>query len=264
MLFFLVLLLGTMKNVNYLKFLAFLFLVTALVVSLGSCKPDDDPKPDPTAQEVSLQVKNTFNGNTIIRNIDTYTTPAGNDINLTRVGYLLSNIHLNKSDGSRVELEDTYIFMNSSESSFDLGEIEPGTYSSIGFSLGLNDELNHGDPNQYPVDHPLSPVNNNLHWSWQGGYIFIALEGNHISAEEGFVYHIAGSDNRIDYTLPASFTIDQDAKIIDLEMKLDEAFKNPSTFDMATDGYSSHSTTSTQTQSFVSNMADMFEVAGVR
>ena len=47
------------------------------------------------------------------------------------------------------------------------------------FYIGLDESTNKFHPDKYGPKHPLNPALNILHWSWQGGYIFLALEGHY-------------------------------------------------------------------------------------
>jgi hypothetical protein len=56
-------------------------------------------------------------------------------------------------------------------------------FTGLRFVIGLDQALNEADPNLWPAGHPLHPTVNGLHWGWQGGYIFMALEGHRQLAE---------------------------------------------------------------------------------
>jgi len=57
---------------------------------------------------------------------------------------------------------------------------------------------------------------NGLHWSWQGGYIFLALEGAFRAkngSPAGFSYHLARSPNRTALTFEGDFDLTADATV---------------------------------------------------
>ena len=56
---------------------------------------------------------------------------------------------------------------------YRLENVPPGSYQQVAFAVGLNEKTNYADPSQWPADHPLNPLINDLHWSWQGGYVFL-------------------------------------------------------------------------------------------
>jgi hypothetical protein len=79
--------------------------------------------------------------------------------------------------------------------------------------VGLPPELNDRDPALWPAAHPLNPSVNGLHWSWQGGYIFLALEGRFWREPEtaanapGFAFHLAREPFRAVVEVPVSFEV---------------------------------------------------------
>ena len=81
-----------------------------------------------------------------------------------------------------------------------------GNYRGLRFYFGLEPAVNHTNPAAFPPDHPLHPNLNGLHWSWQGGYIFMALEGLHRTGNaqpEGYSFHLARDPFRADFGLAA-------------------------------------------------------------
>jgi len=65
--------------------------------------------------------------------------------------------------------------------------------------MGLDAATNAADSAKWPPDHPLNPNLNGLNWSWQGGYVFLAIEGHYRSGKSGperFCYHLARDPNR--------------------------------------------------------------------
>ena len=109
-----------------------------------------------------------------------------------------------RADGTWLEASsDLVAFISHQEgrTTFKLGNIPPASYTALRFTVGLDSETNHLDPNQFPPDHALSPQLNNLHWTWQSGYIFFALEG-HSSNDLGFSYHLGNDPNTATVTLP--------------------------------------------------------------
>ncbi|MBR9861408.1 hypothetical protein GYB22_11820 [bacterium] len=250
-----------------MKKLFYILTLSAFVFTACEEKPPEPPvvNDGEEVQEMTVTMSHTFDGADIELTSGEYVLPGNHIVNITRVSYILSNFYLVKSNDEKVMLEDQYALLQprNGDISFTLKDVPKGDYKAVGFSLGLDSAINHGDPNQYPVDHPLSSVNNSLHWSWVGGYIFIALEGKDVNSSESFVFHIAGSQNMIDYELPISFTKGNKAMNADFELMYEEIFSNPQTFDIGVDGMSTHSTTDPVTLKLVGNMGDMFKVNSV-
>ena len=131
---------------------------------------------------------------------------------LSRLDLLLSDIALLRDDGTWVESRDWYAFLSAGQNKLRarLEGMPAAAFRRIRFSVGLPPAVNSGDPHQYPSGHPLHPQENGLHWGWQGGYIFMALEGRvrWKSAEgetSGFSYHLGNLENRVWVEIPASF-----------------------------------------------------------
>lgn len=241
---------------------------TLLFIFLASCKdkPIDPIPEDKTGNEITFTLDHNVNGSDLIFNDQTYMLDAGTEITINRLAYILSNFYLVKSSMDTLALEGQYalIDVNRDEFSFTLKNIPEGSYSALGFSLGLDSITNHSDPTQYPVDHPLSNVNNGLHWDWTSGYIFIALEGKSITSGNSYVYHVAGDRNRVDFQLPIQFTKAKNNMVAKLHMNYDEIFKNPHTFNMDTEGLTIHSEDDPVTLALVKNMEDMFSILSIQ
>jgi cytochrome c peroxidase len=113
----------------------------------------------------------------------------------------------------------------------------------VRFSVGLNTNLNHADIAKFPPQHPLNPNLNGLHWSWQGGYIFLALEGlwrNSAGELDGWAYHLARDTNRTQITVAAPLAITDEAKL-NLGFDLSALLNGPCPLSFNKDGSSTHS-----------------------
>src|SRR2546423_14038180 len=106
---------------------------------------------------------------------------------------------------------------------FTTSDLPAGQYTRIRFHVGLLPQLNNSDPAQYPPGHPLNPQVNGLHWSWMGGYVFLALEGKWLKpdgTQGGYSYHIATARNLMTVELPVKLDLSRDC---DLTISLDIA-----------------------------------------
>ena len=244
-----------------------LIAITTLIGFLGyGCTTvEPDPEPTPEVQELTISIDHSINGSPIAYIDSIYTLGAGTEVKITRLSYILSNFFLEKTDGSRLEFEDTYALIEAHRGStkITLTNVPKGSYKSVGFSLGLDSAVNHSDPNQYSVDHPLSPINNALHWNWTAGYIFIAVEGRLASNNDSYVFHLAGDLNRLDYNFPVSFTKSEAALTASMEFQYEEIFENPNMFDMEVDGMSAHSETGPVTTALIQNIQNAFTLKKV-
>src|SRR5205814_9014806 len=108
-----------------------------------------------------------------------YENSARETFSVTRLSFLLSSFALEGEDGIWTELENQYAWIDAEKrrTLLQLEGIPAGQYRGIRFYIGPDAAANKSDPAKFPAEHPLNPNLNGLHWSWQGGYIFMALEG---------------------------------------------------------------------------------------
>jgi len=174
-----------------------------------------------------------------------YQTSAGETFSITRVSYLVSDFALQRNDGSWLELSNSVAWLDfdADRHSIWLDKIPAGEFCSLRFLVGLNTNLNHADVSKFPAGHPLNPNLNGLHWSWQGGYIFLALEGLWRNANgelDGWAFHLARDTNATHVTLAAPLTITNETKV-ELDFDLATLLNAPRPLSFSKDGSSTHS-----------------------
>lgn len=200
------------------------------------------------AANVSLEFRHVWEGKPIGTPSKALITKSGETIELSRLAYLLSEPRLlrrgsNESSGTWLQRNNWFAFIDASNrggvSHVQLGNFPKNSYTVLQFHIGLDQKTDQGDPNQYPATHPLNPNFNNLHWTPQGGYIFLALEGHLPKNQDtgGFAYHLGNSWNRTAISLPISLDL-TGPTTISIDVHLDRLFngddpleigKNPST-----------------------------------
>ena len=152
---------------------------------------------------------------------------AGNTISVTRLSYLVSHAALLRADGSREGLSQVAAINQLEErTSLDIAAVAPGTYEGLTFDIGLDAETNHADPAQYEALHPLNPQLNGLHWGWQGGYVFLAIEGRYVLPADtlgGYSYHIGTDAHRMTVMLAQHFKIAADS-VLDVDFDVARVF----------------------------------------
>src|SRR5258708_731188 len=102
-----------------------------------------------------------------------YQTSSDEKFSVSRVTYPVSDFELQRDDGSWLAISNSVAWLDfdANRDSIHLKQIPPGEFRSVRFIIGLNTNLNHADPAQFPAAHPLNPNLDGLNWSWQGGYI---------------------------------------------------------------------------------------------
>ena len=131
------------------------------------------------AAELTLEVELRWDGKKLAVPSGALVTAAGQTVSVTRLAALLSEVALIRADGGAVRLDGQFGFIEaeSGRTSVVLRGVPVGEYAGLEFSIGVPGEINHGDPGQWPAGHALNPLVNGLHWGWQGGFVFLALEG---------------------------------------------------------------------------------------
>ena len=174
-----------------------------------------------------------------------YRTSVGETFSVTRVSYLVSDFALQRHDGSWLEISNSVAWLDfeRNRNSVWLDRIPPGEFCSLRFSIGLNPTLNHQDITNFPAGHPLNPDVNGLYWGWQGGFIFLALEGlwRNASGElDGWAYHLARDPNCTRITLSAPLDLTNQTTL-ELDFDLASLLNAPCPLSFANDGSSTHS-----------------------
>ena len=219
---------------------------------------------------VQIQVHHVLGGQNLRLHSLRYENARGERFSVTRLSYLLSGFALQTVSGEWVELEDAvaWVDLEQRRTFFDLPAIPEADYQAIRFSVGLDPATNHADPSGYDSGHPLNTNLSGLHWTWQTGYIFMALEGRFQvpgdAAIEGFLYHFANDWNRQWVTLP----IQLDAKhpaLIELNFDIAALLNAPAPLSFVEDGNSSHSREGDAiAQALKTNLASAFQVSRIR
>jgi cytochrome c peroxidase len=218
----------------------------------------------PMAHGAALEFNITpkFSGEPLQADLFRYETSAREKFSVTRVSFLLSGIALQRADGSWLELtnEIAWFDLERERLSHHVASVPAGEYRSVRFTVGLDEKLNHANPAQFAADHPLNPNLNNLHWSWQGGYIFMALEGRwqerrpparldgdvlehavpEAGAPSGWSFHLARDTNAVCITLAAQLHLTNDTQL-ELDFDLATLLNAPRPLSFVRDGSSTHS-----------------------
>ncbi len=215
------------------RHLAFWFIATALGGQMGS------------GATLEVTMRHTFNGNPLLLDSLRYANAAGETLSFTRLSYLLTGFAVEREDGAWVELPDQPAWMDAEKrrTVVRLDGVPEGKYRALRFYLGPDVTANASDPAKLPADHPLNANLDGLHWSWQGGYIFLAVEGHFRSGPEelrGYAYHLARDPNRTRISLAAPLDLTHDAGIL-LDFDLTALLNAPRPLSFAKDGTATHS-----------------------
>ena len=174
--------------------------------------------PASAASTLHVQIEPRFGGAPLAFDTLAFETEAGQRVSVSRCDLLLSGVALKKADGQWLGLPawSAYLSMGAGRNAFALKEAPKGRYSALRFHVGLPPEMNNADASSHAPDHPLNPLVNGLHWSWLGGYVFLALEGNWRDpggSVRGYSHHLATDRLLMTVELPVALDLTQDAQM---------------------------------------------------
>ncbi|WP_018969015.1 MbnP family protein [Rubritalea marina] len=219
------------------------------------------------AGQLSIHINHLHRNAPLMTHSLRYQTHAGETYSISRLSYLLSGFELQSKDGSWIDIPEQFAWIDHSKrrSSFTLKDVPSGQYKGLRMKLGLPKKQNHGDPAQYDANHPLNPNLNQLHWNWQGGYIFLALEGKfrNTSQHSGFVYHLANDSNLTQIRLPGAFQL-KDHSALSIGFDLEKLLGSTRPISFVHDGASTHSGPGDSIASaLTNNLPSCFTILGV-
>ena len=217
---------------------------------------------------LEVAVRHTFHGDPLLLDSLRHENAAGETLSFTRVSYLLSGFAIERDDGVWVELADQFAWMDAAKrrTVVRLDGVPGGKYRALRFHIGPDATANAADPAKLAADHPLNANLNGLHWSWQGGYIFLAIEGHFrtgASELKGYAHHLARDPNRTRISLTAPLDLTHDAAVL-LDFDLGTLLNAPRPLSFEKDGAATHSRDGDPVAaSLVANLPGSFRVSQV-
>ena len=198
-----------------------------------------------SASSLEILIEPVFQGEPLRLNSIKYQNSAGETLSVTRLSYLLSGFALEGDDGQWTEFPETIAWMDaaSRRNSIRLENLPGENYRAIRFYIGPDAAANAADVAKFPAGHSLNPNLNGLHWSWQGGFIFMAVEGLFRSGDsenKGYAHHLARDPNRTRISLNTPLDLTRDATLI-IHFDLANLFKAPRPLSFEMDGATTHS-----------------------
>jgi hypothetical protein len=174
-------------------------LLLLLVLTGGACTQASE-QGNPAGGRVEIEISTVAVGTPVAIG-DTFTTPAGETLTVSRLAYYLSNLRLRRVDGgswsppTRTNTADGYWLVDLAEPAsarIVLDGVPPGDYSGLELMIGV-DPARSRDGAQTGA---LDPVHG-MFWTWATGYIHLKLEGRSRQSRErdGLVtLHLGGQD----------------------------------------------------------------------
>lgn len=171
-------------------------LLVFLMLGLAwSCNKDDDDDDNNNTQpgDVKIQFEYVFGSNQLPWQIgQTLRHPkTGDTLTFTEFSFYISNVRLQKTDGSYWTEEDSYHLICAKcqdASQFSLRDVPAGDYVGIEFLLGVDSAANVSGAQSGA----LSP-SFGMFWDWNSGYIMLKAEGSSPQSTSGaFTFHLGG------------------------------------------------------------------------
>jgi hypothetical protein len=237
-----------------------------------ACKKDKSPAP-------AAETPNTSNATAAIdfsaRNYDKpvlfkgqwYLNFNKDSFTVSNIDYYISNVKLTREDGTIFPEPESYHLIRHEDNkvSFTLNNIPNGTYKSLDFLVGIDEERNHSGAQTGDLDSEQG-----MFWEWNSGYIFFKMDGNFSSyankIHQGYSVHIGGSEK---YTCLQHCVISLQNPLIagnathskiHMVTRVEELFMNPNKMDF--DTYYANISLETF-QKISDNYKDMFQVESV-
>ena len=215
-----------------------LILMGSLALSFNGCKKDDsdDPTPTPPAKVFNFKIDYNVDGAALLFDSMMYLNSAGNQYSINKIHYYLSGFKFTAANGASTS-SDTVIYVEAqpgSPNTFQIKGLEFGSFTSVSFLIGLDSAQNITDAL------PNTVANLNMAWPepMGGGYHFMKFEGNFMNqgASYGFAMHLGKNPHLVAINLQRPIYVQSPTDIISLNMNINEWFKNPSIYDLNTDG----------------------------
>jgi len=216
------------------KILILLFAIPFIV----ACSSDDDAN----TVSVTLKFSQNWEGNPVTASdlaSTVYTNELGDQLNISRLRYLISKMELKNANGDVITLGGFQLVDLSNPETFtfeSIAAIAPGVYT-FSFVYGFNEQDNQSG---------IYPELNQASWNWPdmlgGGYHFLQLDGNYnVNTEPApFNFHNgtarAGENdfeqNFVVFNFPNTLNINSNTNTIEIKMDISEWFKNPHIWDL--------------------------------
>ena len=128
------------------------------------------------------------------------------DFKIIRLDYYISGIIIIHDGGQEISVPSKYILAHADANIVEsLGNFNVSSVEGIKFSIGVDASLNNSDPSLQPVGSPLYYQIPSMHWGWNSGYFFSALEGNAgANLTTNFEMHSLGNANYFQQTQMAA------------------------------------------------------------
>jgi hypothetical protein len=216
---------------------------------------------------VTIHFRNVIDGAPLVLNDSLYTNAAGDIYSLSMCKYYVSNISFIKTDGTAVNIEESYHLVNEAKPSshqLDITILPAANYKALKFMVGVDSLHNVSGAQAGELD----PINA-MFWDWNTGYIMAKIEGNSKGAPNGEIaFHIGGFSGStsslqwVTVNFPNPIQLNKEKKpVINLNANISEWFKTPVTIKFSE--YPVITTEGKEAVMIAENYADMFTLQSI-
>lgn len=162
--------------------------------------------------------------------------PTQNNYSISNIEYYLSDIRLHQKAGNNTLTLRSYVYVNASTNrTFSIEGIEPGTYDQLSFVFGIDSAHNyHGG-----IDNTV--VNEDMQWpnTLGGGYHFMRFEGrykeNGNSTTHAYAIHTGKTPHQVKIALSIPDVVIEkgSSKELKLRFNLAEILRHPHAIDLS-------------------------------
>lgn len=213
-------------------------LLLAIVLLFGSCRKDQDIIPVKVNGDINLKLNINYKVDGIPLLFDSimYFNDAGNNYEVTRLEYFISNITFHSTTGKDFAF-NKIMYVNAQTpltNSILIENVPAGEYNSISLNIGLDSAHN--------ISNSLPNTNENINMAWPssmgGGYHFMKMEGYYVypPTTTGFTMHLGKNSSLVYCIINKAFTVEPTSTEIKLSMNLNEWFRHPIMYDFNVDG----------------------------
>lgn len=176
-----------------------------VVLAFYSCKkdPTQPPYDEANLAPLSVEFDNIADGRKIVLGITEFTNAAGETYTIDLLQYYISNISVEKADGTVyvVPQEESYFLIKEQDRTTRHARVmvPEGDYVKLNFMVGVDSARNTMSiDDRGGVLDPSGDGEHGMYWSWNSGYIFFKFEGKSPNAaldatnQHKFRFHIGG------------------------------------------------------------------------
>jgi hypothetical protein len=188
-------------NKKFMKTLSKYYILLIILATTGSFAQAQPPANSTTKFTIHFQ---NVVGKEILKLKDTYYTNAGGEkFNVTTFNYFISNIKLQRKNGTEhsIPQDSTYYLVKESDarSKDIILRVPADDYTTITFIVGVDSLMSTSDLTDRTGALDISGgMLDGMYWTWNSGYLFVKFEGESEQAKidqtgrHKFRYHIGG------------------------------------------------------------------------